>query len=124
MQKPIEHSLEDHGIENASYWQGAGVSFTNWEACFTGVGSTPKEAAEDALEQAACSGWDVDEIKVDLKEFPDESDIPEHTEDCEHRDCATGGGSGDHDIVGNTSCEYDSCMEDSELYHYAVLYVR
>lgn len=115
MTTPIEYSLEDHGIENASYWQGAGVAFTNWKACFTGVGSTPKEAAEDALEQAACSGWDVEGIENDLS---DKSAIPDHAEDCEHRDCS------DHDIVGNTSCEYDSCMEDSELYHYAVLYVR
>lgn len=78
---PSDYSLENHGVENAQYWQGAGTSFSDWEECFTGIGDSPKEAAEDALEMAAQNGWSVDDIENDLSGV---SDIPEHTDDCEN----------------------------------------
>lgn len=67
---PSEFSLEYHGIDYPSYWQGAGVSFTKWDNCFVGVGDTPFEAGEDALENAAQCGYDVDEIENDLENEP------------------------------------------------------
>jgi hypothetical protein len=81
-----DYQLEDHGINTASYWQGAGTAYTKWDECFTGVGSTPAEAADDAVEQAASSGWDTENVEIDITEFPevaeDESDL--HFEDCPH----------------------------------------
>jgi len=71
MDKKIhEHEFVNHGIDFPSYFQGAGVAFTDWDECFTGIGDTPKEAAEDALEIAAQSGYNVDKIDNDLDDFP------------------------------------------------------
>jgi hypothetical protein len=49
----------DHGVNGEQYWQGAGVSFTRWQECYTGIGDSPREAAEDAAEQAASNGWSL-----------------------------------------------------------------
>jgi len=71
MNKKINsHEFINHGIDFPSYFQGAGVAFTDWDECFTGIGDTPKEAAEDALEIAAQSGYDVEKITNDLDDFP------------------------------------------------------
>lgn len=53
--------LEDHGIDHAQYFLGAGLAFSDFEDIRTGAGSTPREALDDALEQLACSGWSFDE---------------------------------------------------------------
>lgn len=93
--KPSDYSIDDMGVDHPSYFQGAGVSFTDWEDCYVGIGNTPYEALKDALDNAACSEWDVEEIPNTLS---DESDIPEPE-------------LGDDD-------------EPSELQHYVVLYLR
>lgn len=66
--KPAEHDLSYLGIEHAQYWGGTGVFGTGWADCYTGIGSTPHEAGEDALEQAAQNGWDVEGV---ANHYPD-----------------------------------------------------
>lgn len=60
-----EHRFEDVGVENSQDFQGAGTAFTKWEDAFVGIGDSPWEAAEDALENAAHT-WDVDNIKNEM----------------------------------------------------------
>lgn len=57
---PLEHEVVDIGIENSQYFQGLGRG--NFDDAVTGVGDTPTEAFEDALEMAAQDGWLVDDI--------------------------------------------------------------
>lgn len=52
----IEWSLEYEGCDHEQYFRGVGIALTEWDAVFNGVGNTPLEAANDALEQAAMSG--------------------------------------------------------------------
>jgi len=76
--KVNEYSFEDLGVENSQYFQGAGTSYTKWEDVYVGIGSNPYDAAEDALDSAAQSGWDVENINNDL---PKEDTVPEEAED-------------------------------------------
>ena len=46
------------GVEHEQYFQGFGVSFTEFDRCTCGIGETPAEAADDAVEQA-CHDLDV-----------------------------------------------------------------
>jgi len=62
--KVADYEIENYGVENSSYWQGAGTSFTDWEDVATGIGMSEKEAAEDALDQLASGGWDVSGIDI------------------------------------------------------------
>lgn len=64
--KPVtEHELRDLGVEHEQYFQGAGTFFTKWEDVFVGIGNSPYEAAEDALDNAAHT-YDVDSIKNNM----------------------------------------------------------
>ena len=58
----------DHGIEHEQYFQGCGVSFTEFTDCYTGIGASAQEAADDAAEQAAMSGWNVDCLENDISQ--------------------------------------------------------
>lgn len=78
MKKVNNYQVLDHGVEGSQYFQGCGVSGTEYISVATGIGDTPHEALEDALEQLACMDWDVEGIKNDLSE---ESDIPEDAEE-------------------------------------------
>jgi pyruvate/2-oxoacid:ferredoxin oxidoreductase beta subunit len=73
----------NHGVEHSQYFQGCGTAFTEFTDCVTGIGDNPKEAMEDALEQLASGGWDVDGIENNLKETPSLSDRRE--EEAEER---------------------------------------
>ena len=95
--KPSDYSIDDMGVDHPQYFQGAGTAFTNWEECFVGVGNTPYEALEEALDNAACNEWDVETIPNNLS---DESDISEPEEN------------------------EDEGEEPSELQHYVALYLR
>jgi hypothetical protein len=50
------YSVESHGVDHAQYFPGAGVSHTVYDDCFTGCGSSEREALEDALESFYQSG--------------------------------------------------------------------
>lgn len=100
--KPVaEFEILDHGVEHEQYFQGCGVSFTKFEDVATGIGSSAIDAFEDALEQLACQGWDVESIKPP-EGMSEEIDIP--TED-------------DYDDDANE--DYEMC-----IWHYVSVRVR
>lgn len=77
--KPITgHQILDHGVEGEQYFQGCGVSFTEYTDVATGIGDSAHEALEDALEQLAMNDWDVESITNTLSEV---DDVPETAED-------------------------------------------
>ena len=87
----VEFDVVDHGIENASYFQGCGLAFTEFEGIATGCGNDPREAVDDALEQLACSGWDVagmeERIVADgwfgnRRKVPCKPSVPLRADDC------------------------------------------
>jgi len=63
MKPIIEYQLIDHGIENSQYFQGCGVAFTSFDDVATGIGDTPADAIDDALEQLAMGGWETDDLE-------------------------------------------------------------
>lgn len=59
--KPIESfEVINHGIDYPDYFQGCGVSCTEFEDVATGIGNTEAEAFDDALESLAQMGWETD----------------------------------------------------------------
>lgn len=48
--------VELHGVDNSSYFQGAGVSFTRYDDIYIGIGDSEREALENALEDLASTG--------------------------------------------------------------------
>ena len=84
MKTVIAYEIIDHGVEHEQYFQGCGTAFTEFTDVYTGIGDTPKDALEDALESAAWDDWNVDGIENDLS---DESDIPEPEDDEEDGLC-------------------------------------
>lgn len=66
------YQIDDLGIENESYFQGYGVSFTSFSDCAVGIGDDPAEALDDCLEAIAQQGLDVTELeRMILADFPD-----------------------------------------------------
>ncbi len=47
------YDVTSHGIHFADYWQGMGVSFSDYDDIVTGIGDTEIEALDDCLEQLA-----------------------------------------------------------------------
>jgi hypothetical protein len=94
----FDYQVIDHGIEHCQYFQGCGVSFTRFDHCVTGCGSTPLEAFDDALEQiesteliaaieasddykaAKASDVSVYQHLVDAGEIKDGDDLPDMCE--------------------------------------------
>mgnify|MGYP000908199233 CR=1 FL=1 len=62
MKRITAHEILVHGIEHEQYWQGAGCSFSEYTDIATGIGDNAREAYDDALEQLASSGWNVDKL--------------------------------------------------------------
>jgi hypothetical protein len=63
----MQHKIEYIGIDHSQYFTGASATYTEWENVYVGVGSTPREAAEDACENAAQCGFDT--ARVGTKQF-------------------------------------------------------
>jgi len=64
MDKQIEEfEVQYLGIDHPQYFQGVGTAFTDWDQVMCGIGDTPAEALDDALEQMATEGIDVSEIE-------------------------------------------------------------
>lgn len=59
-QKIAAFEIVDHGIDHAQYFQGCGVSFTEFDNVQTGCGTNAREAFDDALEQIAMAESSVD----------------------------------------------------------------
>lgn len=55
-----DYAITDYGIGHAEYFQGHGVAYTEYEHAALGIGDTYSEALNDALENAAQQGYDVD----------------------------------------------------------------
>jgi hypothetical protein len=93
--KTTDYEIVDYGIEGASYFQGHGVAFTRYQYCALGAGDTYAEALEDALDQAACDGFDLDLVAEDQPanwEGKGPSAQAQHEQYCEegkedHSDC-------------------------------------
>ena len=51
-----------HGIMLPDYFQGCGVSHTNFDDVATGIGETAKEAFEDACDQLAQNDWNTEKL--------------------------------------------------------------
>ena len=58
-----EFEWDDRGMTNSSFFSGA--SSYDFDAVFVGAGDNPAEAADDALDQAGGTGWNVEEIVKD-----------------------------------------------------------
>lgn len=78
MKKITDQQILDHGVNGSQYFQGCGTYGTDYTEVYTGIGDSPHEALEDALEQAATSDWDVEGITNDLSK---EITIPEDAEE-------------------------------------------
>jgi len=84
--KPVtEYTFVDRGVINSQYYEGCGVVASGyWDDVAYGIGSTPLEAANDALECLAQNDWDVDNIVIpdDIK-----NNDPEHLDDMKDEMC-------------------------------------
>lgn len=60
MSKIIDYEIINHGYEHSQYFQGCGTAFTKYDECVTGAAHTAKEAYEDAREQIACAGVELE----------------------------------------------------------------
>jgi hypothetical protein len=64
--KTIEkYQIINHGVQNEQYFQGCGVSHTEFTDVSTGIGNNAHDALEDALHSLA-DDWDTEPIKNDL----------------------------------------------------------
>ena len=54
-----EYEIINHGIEHSDYFQGCGVSCTEFTAVATGIGNSEKEALDDAMAQLAQMDWET-----------------------------------------------------------------
>src|ERR1035438_5584528 len=89
----VEFEMVDHGIENSQYFQGCGLSHTDYDDIATGIGNDPAEAIDDALESLAQNDWDVEgmEKRILAQEFPRKRKLPTRpsvpmkAEDCYYR---------------------------------------
>jgi hypothetical protein len=77
MKNVEKYEIIDHGVENSDYFQGCGVSFTEFESVYTGTGDTPAEALDDALGQASCE-YNTEAISNNLS---DDSELSEDMEE-------------------------------------------
>ena len=64
------YEIVDYGIYGDQYFQGHGVSFTEYEYCALGAGDNYTEALEDALEQAAMMGYKIEFSYVRIHHSP------------------------------------------------------
>ena len=57
--KITDFEILDHGIDHSQYFQGCGTSFTEFTDVATGIGSSQREAFDNALEQLASMGYNI-----------------------------------------------------------------
>ena len=53
------YEIVNHGVERCDSFQGCGVYGTRYDECYTGIGSSLREALEDAAEAIAMSGHSI-----------------------------------------------------------------
>jgi len=69
------YDIDIIGVEHEQYFQGAGLSLTDWEDVSVGIGVDAREAYEDALEGLSQGEWDVSVLEGKVK--PHEAVLPE-----------------------------------------------
>lgn len=60
-----EFQVVDHGLDHSQYFQGCGVSFTNFENVVTGCGDSFQEAIDDALESMSQLDSSIDFVELE-----------------------------------------------------------
>ena len=75
MRKVSRFEVVSLGADNPDYFQGFGVSGSQYDEAFTGMGADAHDALEDALEMASFSGWDV--TGIDAKAALVRHDVPD-----------------------------------------------
>ncbi len=78
MKTITEYEIITHGVEWSDYFQGCGTAFTEYTDVATGIGSSEREAAEDALGSLAQNDWDTDsnaELSAEVAELSDRDEI-------------------------------------------------
>jgi hypothetical protein len=76
MRRIKAYEIDNMGQDHAQYFQGAGISFTDWEDVAVGVGSDAKEAYEDAVDSLAQNGWDADRLPTRPRGIRKDDRIP------------------------------------------------
>lgn len=74
LQRVSEFEVVDLGIEHPDYFQGFGVSYTNFNYCCYGIGNDAVDAFDDACEQMSqcCDCIGLDDTYSDMLErYPD-----------------------------------------------------
>ena len=103
-----EYRVEDIGLEHSQFFQGRGVSPEHrWDDVAVGIGNSPAEALDDALESLAQAGWDF------ANGEPDPAD--EFGEDAEK------------DFIGAMQDEDgwdDHDRENCEVWYHVAVYVK
>lgn len=78
----------DHGLQHPDYFQGCGTSLTKYDECYTGIGSTPQDAANEALDLASHEyRWNdavFDDAEIEASTFSSVESIPEDSEAIYH----------------------------------------
>lgn len=118
---PPDYQFEDLGIHWPDSFPGVSTVFTPWTAVYVGIGDTPREAAEDALTEAA-SEWDVEHIP---NEFPETPSVYVQTRAETRAQVAT-----DDENSNLTAEEIDNITDDlmslddlDTAYHHIALYI-
>lgn len=73
--KLTKFEIIDHGFDYPDYFPGCGVCLTEYDFVQTGIGETPLEALEDALEQMAFCD-DIENLE-EIEECSDYKEIEE-----------------------------------------------
>ena len=112
--------IVDHGIDNAQYFQGCGVSRTKFSDVAIGCGDNPAAALSDALETLAQDGWDVSKVEASAEGIAYlNADKPSASDEVRAQleaDNPQGNNESDADYSARIDEYHSNC--DSELYYY------
>ena len=78
----MEHEIINHGWTDSQNFQGCGTYWSAFDNVVTGCGMNAKEAYEDALEQMAQIGVDVDKMPTRPRGIRRRDKVPAKAEDC------------------------------------------
>lgn len=76
----LEYEIIDHGIDSSDYFQGCGIAHTKFDDVATGIGTSVKEALENAAEDLAVRGYDIPAALAMEIDSADETDLIADTE--------------------------------------------
>lgn len=76
-----EFSVEFLGIDHPQYFQGVSASYTDWDEVVCGIGDTPAEAFDDALECLAQAGFDCETIEAEEADYMAKRNTPSASEE-------------------------------------------